>query len=223
MLGAVGLEILKVVGSILVARTTSNPVYGAFAVVVGLLIWINLVSRWMLLVAAWTVTAPFDTDVPPSGTASPEAARKAGIPEEFADHDPDNPPTTVPDGAPAPLAAALQGETPPQDQEEGEVGERAERSRRGGSQQPEALGGDPADVYPEERRSSGAERGNRSNGSAGSDGTSGHAPGSVRLVASESSVRTAGRVSAGMMLAGAAGAALYGAKVLRGTVRSDDD
>ena len=80
MLGAVGLEILKVVGSVLVARTTKNPVYGAFAVVVGLLIWINLVSRFMLLTAAWTVTAPYDTDVAPSGTASQESRRGGGHP-----------------------------------------------------------------------------------------------------------------------------------------------
>src|SRR3954452_10943425 len=93
LLGAVGLEILKVVGSLLVSRTTNNPVYGAFAVVVGLLICINLVSRFMLFTAAWTVTAPYDTDVPPSGTASPEAARAAGIPEEYADTDPDHIPT----------------------------------------------------------------------------------------------------------------------------------
>src|ERR1700712_912939 len=119
LLGAVGLEILKVVGSLLVSRTTNNPVYGAFAVVVGLLIWINLVSRFVLFTAAWTVTAPYDTDVPPSGTADPESARKAGIPEQYADHDPDNPPTTAGGGAPAPLAAAVPGQTPPQDQAEG--------------------------------------------------------------------------------------------------------
>src|SRR6195952_1430286 len=78
LLGAVGLEILKVVGSLLVSRTTNNPVYGAFAVVVGLLIWINLVSRFVLFTAAWTVTAPYDTDVPPSGTADPGAHAGAG-------------------------------------------------------------------------------------------------------------------------------------------------
>src|SRR4051794_15080015 len=106
LLGAVGLEILKVVGSLLVSRTTNNPVYGAFAVVVGLLIWINLVSRFMLFTAAWTVTAPYDTDVPPSGTADPESARAAGIPEQYPNHDPDNPPTTAGAEAPHPRAPA---------------------------------------------------------------------------------------------------------------------
>src|SRR3954452_19665235 len=146
LLGAVGLEILKVVGSILVSRTTNNPVYGAFAVVVGLLIWINLVSRFVLFTAAWTVTAPYDTDVPPSGTADPESAREAGIPEQYADHDPDNPPTTVGDGAPAPLAAALQGQTPPQDQAEGRTDTRADRDRAGGEQQPVPRGRNAPDT-----------------------------------------------------------------------------
>jgi len=119
LLGAVGFEILKVVGSLLVERTTKNPVYGAFAVIVGLLIWINLVSRFTLFVAAWTVTAPYDTDVAPSGTASEEMAKKADIPTEFADNDPDDPPTMLKDGAPAPLANAVQGKTPPQDEPTG--------------------------------------------------------------------------------------------------------
>lgn len=119
LFGAIGFEIMKVVGSVLVARTTSNPVYGTFAVVVGLLIWINLVSRFTLYVAAWTVTAPYDTDVPPSGTASAEMAERAKIPAEFADNDPDDPPTTSEKGAPSPLANAIQGKTPPQDEPTG--------------------------------------------------------------------------------------------------------
>ena len=95
------------------ASTSSAPprtrVYGSFAVVVGLLVWINLVSRMLLVCAAWTVTAPYDSDVAPSGTADPEPARKAGIPQEFADDDPDDPPTLQEEGAPSPLAAAVQG------------------------------------------------------------------------------------------------------------------
>ncbi|WP_232291650.1 YihY/virulence factor BrkB family protein [Frankia sp. QA3] len=85
MLGAVGLEILKVVGTWLIGQTTGNPVYGTFAVIVGLLIWINIVMRWTLFVAAWTVTAPYASDVYPSGTAaSPEAHRPAASPNRDA-------------------------------------------------------------------------------------------------------------------------------------------
>lgn len=119
LLAAVLFEVLKRVGAIYIERTTQNPLYGSFAVVVGLLIWINIVSRMLLICAAWTVTAPYDSDIEPSGTASVDAAREAGIPTEFADNDPDHPPTLQEDGAPAPLAAAVQGATPSQDVPEG--------------------------------------------------------------------------------------------------------
>ena len=74
LLGAVAFEILKTVGGWYLARTTSNALYGTFAVVVGLLIWINLISRLMLYVAAYAVTAPGSSDTPPSGTAGLGAA-----------------------------------------------------------------------------------------------------------------------------------------------------
>lgn len=84
VLAAVLFEILKFIGSFYIQRTTSNPVYGTVAVAVGLLVWINVVSRILLFCAAWTVTAAGDSDVEPSGTANPEAARRAGVPAESA-------------------------------------------------------------------------------------------------------------------------------------------
>ncbi|WP_462188794.1 MULTISPECIES: YihY/virulence factor BrkB family protein [unclassified Frankia] len=77
VLGAVGVEILKIVGTWLVGQTMSNPVYGTFAVIVGLLIWINIVMRWTLFVAAWTVTAPYNSDVFPSGSAARHSVAEA--------------------------------------------------------------------------------------------------------------------------------------------------
>jgi membrane protein len=106
---AVGFEVLKYVGAFYVRHTTANPVYGTFAVVVGLLIWINLASRFLLFAAAWAVTAPYDTDVAPSGTAGPTEAEKAGVPERFAEPDADGVWTLQEGGAPSPLRAALQG------------------------------------------------------------------------------------------------------------------
>jgi membrane protein len=67
--GAIGFELLKSVGAIYIAHTTHNPLYASFAVVIGLLVWTNLVARLFLFAAAWAVTAPYDSDVPPSGTA----------------------------------------------------------------------------------------------------------------------------------------------------------
>ena len=98
LLAAVLFEVLKRVGAVYIERTTGNPLYGAFAVVVGLLVWINLVSRLLLLCAAWTVTAPYDSDVEPSGTANAATARKAGLPDDAdnaPDNAPDDPPTTL--------------------------------------------------------------------------------------------------------------------------------
>lgn len=107
VLAAVLFELLKRVGAIYIERTTENPLYGSFAVIVGLLVWINIVNRMLLICAAWVVTAPYDSDIEPSGTASVAAARKAGIPTELADQDPDDPPTLREDAAPGPLAATL--------------------------------------------------------------------------------------------------------------------
>ncbi|ADP84135.1 YihY/virulence factor BrkB family protein [Pseudofrankia inefficax] len=74
LLGAVGIEVFKLVGTWLVGKTTDNPMYGTFAVLVGLLIWINIVMRWTLFAAAWAVTAPGNSDVFPSGTADQQAS-----------------------------------------------------------------------------------------------------------------------------------------------------
>ncbi|MFD0537912.1 YhjD/YihY/BrkB family envelope integrity protein [Actinomadura luteofluorescens] len=56
LFGAVGFEILKQIAAFLIGRTTQNPVYGTFAVLVGLMVWINIATRFALFVAAWTAT-----------------------------------------------------------------------------------------------------------------------------------------------------------------------
>ena len=56
-LGGVAFAALTWAGSLIVAPSLANPVYGVFAVTIGLLIWINLVSRLALLVTAWGATA----------------------------------------------------------------------------------------------------------------------------------------------------------------------
>ena len=56
--GAVGFEILKVVGTIVIASATRSPTALAFGSVIGLLVWIYLSSRFLLFDAAWTSTLP---------------------------------------------------------------------------------------------------------------------------------------------------------------------
>lgn len=77
LLAAIGFEVLKLVGTYLVARTTHNPVYGTFAVEAGMLVWMNLAIRFTLFAAAWTATAlrvpPPVPDMAP-GMAGPPGA-----------------------------------------------------------------------------------------------------------------------------------------------------
>ncbi|MCU1621687.1 MAG: ribonuclease [Frankiales bacterium] len=56
--GAVGFEVLKFAGAFYIGRTTTKgeATYGTFAAVVGLLLFLNLVSRLVLYTAAFTVT-----------------------------------------------------------------------------------------------------------------------------------------------------------------------
>jgi membrane protein len=60
VIGGVGMTVLKLVGAQLVARATASPLFGSIVVVVGLLFWLNLISRLVLLSAAW---AADDIDV----------------------------------------------------------------------------------------------------------------------------------------------------------------
>lgn len=71
--GAVGFELIKILGVAYIDAVTSAgaELYGAsLATGFGLLIWINIVSRFVLFAAAWTVTAPYRPDVEPSGSAA---------------------------------------------------------------------------------------------------------------------------------------------------------
>lgn len=69
LLGAVGFGLLKQLAALILSATLHNPIYGTFAVVVGLLLWINLSSRLVLYAAAWTATATLGP--PPQPTPMP--------------------------------------------------------------------------------------------------------------------------------------------------------
>lgn len=72
LFGAVGLQVLKFAGIYYLDRFTYEGarVYGAtLAAGLGLLVWTNVLFRFVLFTAAWTVTAPYRPDVEPSGTA----------------------------------------------------------------------------------------------------------------------------------------------------------
>ena len=76
VLGAVVLTLLKLFGGFLIGRASANPLLGAVAVAVGLLFWLNLMSKVVLLSAAWSANdvdlARSSDGTPPSGAAESE-------------------------------------------------------------------------------------------------------------------------------------------------------
>ncbi len=69
VLAAVGLGVVRYLGTSVVAGSASkNAVLASFAVLVTLLVWINLISRIVLLAAAWTADPPQVVPEPADGT-----------------------------------------------------------------------------------------------------------------------------------------------------------
>jgi membrane protein len=71
LLGAAGLGILKVLGSALLGGATKNPLLASFAVIIGLLIWFNLICQVILLSASWIAVGMADLGL----IADPRIAR----------------------------------------------------------------------------------------------------------------------------------------------------
>lgn len=55
---ATGFEILKLVGALYITSLTSSPTAAVFGSFIGILVWIYIVSRFLLFSAAWTSTLP---------------------------------------------------------------------------------------------------------------------------------------------------------------------
>jgi membrane protein len=58
LFGAVGFEILKVLGSFYLSLISGSVTASALGGAVGILVWINLVSRYALFTTAWTANLP---------------------------------------------------------------------------------------------------------------------------------------------------------------------
>jgi membrane protein len=72
LLGAISFGLLKQLATLVLSGTLENPIYGTFAVIAGLLIWLNLSFRVILYAAAWTATATLGP--PPEPTPMPSIA-----------------------------------------------------------------------------------------------------------------------------------------------------
>ncbi|MEP6630150.1 MAG: YhjD/YihY/BrkB family envelope integrity protein, partial [Lapillicoccus sp.] len=53
LVGGFGLSVVKLFGVELIAASTRNPLLGSVALVIGLLFWLNLIARLVLLSACW--------------------------------------------------------------------------------------------------------------------------------------------------------------------------
>lgn len=57
LIAAIGFEILKIVGTFYIARVVKSPTGAAVGSVVGILVWMDLVCRFLLYCVAWAATA----------------------------------------------------------------------------------------------------------------------------------------------------------------------
>jgi membrane protein len=97
LLAAVGFEVLKIVGTLYLARVSQSPAASAFGSILGVLVFLNLVFRFLLFCVAWIATGldPYDS------VAGENLADAADIARP-----PDQPPAGQPAPAPAPVAVA---------------------------------------------------------------------------------------------------------------------
>jgi membrane protein len=74
LLGGVALGVLKLLGGALLGGASRNPLLATFAVILGLLIWFNLVSTVTLIAASWIAVGMDDAGIPPHTLSADEAA-----------------------------------------------------------------------------------------------------------------------------------------------------
>ncbi len=92
---AVGFEALKVAASYYISRVAQSPSAGIFGSIIGLLVWVNLVSRFVLFATAWTATGSgFEDDVGETAAEEAGSGEAAGEPVAGA-----RPPQPGPSGA----------------------------------------------------------------------------------------------------------------------------
>ena len=84
LVAAVGFEVLKQLATILLKSATHSPTGAVFGSVIGLLVFANLVARFLLMVTAWTATArenavPEVIEAPPPAVIRPIVRPREGL------------------------------------------------------------------------------------------------------------------------------------------------
>lgn len=80
LFAAVGFGVLKVIGTYYIAHVSNSPTAGIFGSVIGILVWMNLVARYVLFAVAWTATDRVFTEglfAPLLGLATEEDVEEA--------------------------------------------------------------------------------------------------------------------------------------------------
>jgi membrane protein len=85
VIAAVALSVLKILGTTLLGGATNNPLLAGFAVIIGLLIWFNLICQVILIGASWIAVGANDSGVDllgkrsePSSARNPSATTPSG-------------------------------------------------------------------------------------------------------------------------------------------------
>ena len=85
LLGGVGVGILKVLGSALLGGASSNPLLASFAVIIGVLLFLNLLCQVLLICAAWTAVGMDDHGIPADPEAEAARLEKERLEREAAE------------------------------------------------------------------------------------------------------------------------------------------
>ena len=90
LLASLGFEVLKIVGTYTIAHTANSPTSGPFAGLLAILIWIQLVARWLLFCAAWMSVLCRDRAAAgePAAAPVPAAERPSPGPAEVGELNP---------------------------------------------------------------------------------------------------------------------------------------
>jgi membrane protein len=78
LIGGIGLGALKLLGGLLLGGASNNPLIASFAIIAGLLIFLNLVCQVILVCAAWISVGMDDAGI----AADPVAAERARVERE---------------------------------------------------------------------------------------------------------------------------------------------
>lgn len=107
LVGALGLSVVKYFGLQLIGNATKSPLLGSVALVIGLLFWLNLIARLVLLAACWASLdvdpAIIEAENAKNAPASTDAAKESDVERTAGDRPTVEVPGAIPVG-PRPAA-----------------------------------------------------------------------------------------------------------------------